>query len=344
MSLIALEQLLTPLSPIPAGENLEYDPEFLELEQLALPKAERAVGDNVKAAEEPDWNEVIVRAKAMFLRSKDLRVAVHLTVALLKSHGLAGWTEGLGVVRGLLEHFWDDVHPQLDADDADDPTIRVNAAAAIGDPLAALGYLRHLPLIRSPRLGQFSLRDIRIANGVLKVAQADSGNLSTMVDIEACCMDCPEEQLSDAAASIQQALEHASKIDRLFGEKLGTQGPDLAHLVGDIRDLKLFLDAQMARRFPSLSKAGENGADGNSIGDERAPTSARGSIETQRDVINRLEELCGYYANNEPSSPIPLLLRRAQRLVGLSFTDLMKDLAPGGTSELSVIAGDTDES
>ena len=344
MSLIALEQLLTPLSPTRAGENIEYDPEFLELEQLASPKAERAVGDSIKAAEEPDWNEVIVRAKAMFSRSKDLRVAVHLTVGLLKSHGLAGWAEGLGVIRGLLEHFWDDVYPHLDADDDYDPTIRVNAAAAIGDPLGALGYLRHLPLIRSPRLGQFSLRDIRIASGVLKVAQSNSENLSTMVDIEACCMDCPEEQLSDAAAAIEQALEHASGIDRLFGEKLGTRGPDLGHLVGDIRDLKLFLDTQIARRFPSVAEAGESGADGESISEASSFRPARGSIESQRDVINRLEELCDYYANYEPSSPIPLLLRRAQRLVGLSFTDLMKDLAPSGTSELSVIAGNTDES
>jgi type VI secretion system protein ImpA len=38
-----------------------------------------------------------------------------------------------------------------------------------------------------------------------------------------------------------------------------------------------------------------------------------------------------------------LLLRRAQRLVGMSFLDLMKDLAPGGITELKVVSGDSGE-
>ena len=55
--------------------------------------------------------------------------------------------------------------------------------------------------------------------------------------------------------------------------------------------------------------------------------------------MRRLDELCDYYTRNEPSSPVPLLLRRAQRLVGMSFMDLLKDLAPGGISELQVVSG-----
>jgi type VI secretion system protein ImpA len=41
---------------------------------------------------------------------------------------------------------------------------------------------------------------------------------------------------------------------------------------------------------------------------------------------------------------VPLLLRRAQRLVGLDFMDLLKDLAPGGVSELRVVSGSSDDS
>jgi type VI secretion system protein ImpA len=55
--------------------------------------------------------------------------------------------------------------------------------------------------------------------------------------------------------------------------------------------------------------------------------------------MRKLDELCEYYARSEPSSPVPLLLRRAQRLVGKDFVDLLKDLAPGGISEFQVISG-----
>ncbi len=110
-----LESLLAPISDdTPSGEDLEYDAEYLALERAAAPKAERAVGDNVKAAEDPDWDKVIELAEAVLARSKDLRAAVHLTTAWMRTSGMPGWNAGLALVRGLLEHFWDTVHPQLD--------------------------------------------------------------------------------------------------------------------------------------------------------------------------------------------------------------------------------------
>ena len=59
--------------------------------------------------------------------------------------------------------------------------------------------------------------------------------------------------------------------------------------------------------------------------------------------MRRIDELCDYYARREPSSPVPLLLRRAQRLVGMDFEDLLRDLAPTGIDELRVVSGVRDE-
>src|SRR5690606_34813822 len=122
----------------PSGEDLEYDPAFMELERAAAPKGERAIGDSVKAAEEPDWDKVGDLASAVLARSKDLRAAVHLTAAWTRGNGLSGWSAGLGLVRGLLEQFWDTLHPQLDAEDDDDPTMRVNSVVPLADLQATL--------------------------------------------------------------------------------------------------------------------------------------------------------------------------------------------------------------
>ncbi|KRE89967.1 type VI secretion protein [Frateuria sp. Soil773] len=341
----ALESFLAPLSDeSPCGENLEYDADFLALERAAAPKAERAVGDSVKAAEEPDWDKVAALAENLLGRSRDLRVAVYLATAWMRTSGLAGWAAGLRLIRGFLEDFWDGVHPLLDAEDDDDPTARVNAVVPIGDLLGVLGYLRTTSFVQSPRLGRFSLRDLRIANGTLKIAAAEDGasELPTMTIIEACCQDCPEEQLSAAAAAINEALEHAIAIDGVFNARIGTAGPDLKTLLGDMRELKKFLDAQLAQRSPqSASSAGDEApAECVAAG---APAAASGRIESAQDVIRRIDELCEYYDRVEPSSPVPLLLRRAQRLVGMNFMDLLKDLAPGGVSELQVISGSSED-
>jgi type VI secretion system protein ImpA len=65
-----LESLLAPIGDeSPAGNDLEYDPEFLALERAAALKAEKAIGDSVKAAEEPDWDKVAELAKSVLGRS-----------------------------------------------------------------------------------------------------------------------------------------------------------------------------------------------------------------------------------------------------------------------------------
>jgi type VI secretion system protein ImpA len=339
-----LDSLLSPIDgESPTGPDLEYDADFLALGRAAAPKAERAIGDEVKAAEEPDWDKVAEMAQALLARSKDLRVAVHLTAAWTRMSGVPGWAAGLGLIRGLLEQYWDGVHPQLDAEDGDDPTARVNAVVPVGDFQGVLGYLQTTPFVQSPRLGRFSLRDLRIANGTLKVSADSAGETPSMTEIEACCMDCPEEQLVETTAAANAALDHARAIDGIFNEHVGTAGPDLKALLAETYELKKFLEPQLAKRMPQAAPEadGEAAAEG---GD--APgggVAVTGRINGPQDVIRRIDELCDYYARSEPSSPVPLLLRRAQRLVGMNFLDLMKNLAPSGITELKVISGDGGE-
>lgn len=339
-----LESLLAPIGDeSPAGDDLEYDAEFLALERAAAPKAERAIGDSVKAAEEPDWDKVAELARAVLGRSKDLRAAVHLTTAWTRTSGMPGWNAGLSLIRGLLEHFWDSVHPQLDAEDDNDPTMRVNSVVPLGDLQGVLGYFRTTPFVQSPRLGRFDLRDLRIANGTLKVTATEGEPQASLTEIEACCMDCAEDELVAVTAAISQSLENAKAIDGIFNDRVGTAGPDFKNLLSEIYELKKFLEPQLARRLPVEGSAedGEAGEEGSGGGS--GVRASNGAIAGPQDVMRRIDELCDYYTRNEPSSPVPLLLRRAQRLVGMDFMDLLKDLAPGGISELRVVSGTPDE-
>lgn len=73
----ALDTLLALIDDASAaGADPEYDPQFGELERAAAPKAERSIGDTVKAAEEPDWGKVAPLARALLARSKDPRAAI----------------------------------------------------------------------------------------------------------------------------------------------------------------------------------------------------------------------------------------------------------------------------
>ena len=65
---------------------------------------------------------------------------------------------------------------------------------------------------------------------------------------------------------------------------------------------------------------------------------------SREDVVRLLDRACDYFKRYEPSSPVPLLLRRAKRLITKDFLEIIKDMAPGGLSEVKSIGGIEDES
>src|SRR5688500_13476434 len=108
MAFVSVGELLAPISVEDAsGRNLEYDAEFAALDRAAQGKPEQMMGAAVVPAEEPDWKVVAKAAQALFARTKDLRVSVHLAKALLRTGGIEGFSEALAVLRGLVDGYWD---------------------------------------------------------------------------------------------------------------------------------------------------------------------------------------------------------------------------------------------
>src|ERR1700760_1994891 len=121
-----LDTLLAPLSAdAPCGPDLEYDPAFQAMLEAGAGKPERQYGDTIYPAEPPDWPSVHEHASELARRTRDLRVAVWLTRSAARLHGLPRALTGLRLVEGLVERYWGDVHPPLDASDNNDPTARV---------------------------------------------------------------------------------------------------------------------------------------------------------------------------------------------------------------------------
>jgi type VI secretion system protein ImpA len=64
-----------------------------------------------------------------------------------------------------------------------------------------------------------------------------------------------------------------------------------------------------------------------------------GAIRNRSDVLQMIDKICEYYARTEPSSPVPLLLQRAKRLVNKDFMEILRDMTPSGVSEAELIGG-----
>jgi type VI secretion system protein ImpA len=338
MSTIDVEQLLQPVSEeSPGGDDLEYDPAFIAMSQAAEGKAEQQMGDEVIEAEPPDWGKVRDQALALFSRTKDLRAGVLLTRAVVSTEGVIGLGDGLALLRGLIERHWDHVHPQLDPDDDNDPTMRINILASLCDPSAVLRSIREAPLVESRALGRFSLRDIEVARG--QASPPEGTEPPDMAAIDGAFLDCDLESLQGTADAVERSLEHVEAIDALLMEKVGaSHAPDLGELPVLLKAARQILVEQLARRG-----VGEAPAETEAVPAGAAPQPIAGEVNSREDVVRVLDKACDYFARNEPSSPVPLLLRRAKRLVSKDFMDIIRDIAPDGVQQAETITGTKEE-
>ena len=62
-------------------------------------------------------------------------------------------------------------------------------------------------------------------------------------------------------------------------------------------------------------------------------------VNSRQDAIRALEAISAWFRAHEPSSPVPLLLDRAKRLVSKSFMEVLADIAPDGVVQAKLIGG-----
>lgn len=337
----------------PSGENLEYDPAFISLELAAQPGEERQVGDSKIAAEEPDHDEVIRLAVEVLERAHDIRAAVFLAHSLTRTQGFAGFADVTAYVRGVLTDHWDTCHPQLDADDDNDPTMRVNAVRSLADPDTVLRALRMAPMTDSRAFGRISLRDSLIAEG--EISPPDGAeNLPDSATISAAFQDTAPQRLQDILDAVDRAAADIKAIGAIFDDKVPGYGPDLDDLTRLLRQVQTrFRNAGVggaadagdagAEDEGAADAGGAPAAGGSAGGVARGVGGVPGAINSQQDVRTALEKIIAYYAKNEPSSPLPMILERCKNLVGADFVTIIKDIAPRGYDEVKTIGGFKDE-
>jgi type VI secretion system protein ImpA len=337
----------------PAGPNLEFDPDFGALERAAQGEPERQAGDTVVPAKEPEWKVVEAQATALMERTRDLRVLGHLAVARLHLAGLPAYAEVLALVRQLLEARWDELHPQLDPEDDNDPTLRATSLLRLADPVLVLRHLRDLPLARSPRLGRYSWRDISIATGA--ITDDTRAEKPTETQVRSAFQDSDPAFPASMRAAAAAAAEAVAAIPRAFDDKAGVgTGPNFADLSKLLSEIIRFID-----RFAVVPAATEAAAPPDPVDSGAAPAAVSGApaqrafgpvtaaalteVTNRADALRLLDLACQYYRRYEPSSPLPLLIDRAQRLAEKNFLEILRDLAPDGVMQAQNIVSGREE-
>ena len=325
---------LQPLSDDgqPCGPDLEYDNEFLALQQNAAGKPET----QFSSAEPPNWRAAIEQAEELLDRSRDLRIAIVWLRAGLHLHGFGFLAPGLQLVHGLVEGMWDGVHPLPDPDDGD-PYARVNALTLLRETQGLIGDLRSSFVVNDRAVGEVTGRHVELALGL---ADAQEGETEVPREQVQQMLAAALERHPELRTQAEDAKAVAHALAGHLDDRLGAEAPDL-------KPLTLLVDG-VARLLPvpveatdDISFGGDDAVPG---GDGGPRAGLSGAVRSRAEAIRAIDMVSAYLEQAEPSNPASLFLRRARHLINHNFLQLMKELAPDAMGEVARIVGVDPES
>lgn len=346
-----LDVLLAPIaadSPAGADPRTSFDSAGLYL-RLRDARAEARTAERLADAADPgaeaplaQWNPVLrLGTQLLSEEAKDLEVAAWCTEALLRIDGLAGFAAGCALMRGLVELYWDTLHPMpeegmadrvapisgLNGEGGDGTLIQPLRKVTLfnrpdGTPVALWQYQQS---VEAAGMGDSDRRQQRLAAGVLPFEQ-----------IEAEAVAAGSAVFARLRQNASAAVTAWSNLSDAIGARAEAEAPSTTR----VRDL---LDeiAAIAERFgppvedatirpPDHVQAMANPADAQPFAGQRMITS-------REDALRVLDEVAGYFRRTEPHSPLAYTLYEAIRRGRLTWPELLEEIVPDQDSRDAVL-------
>ena len=366
--LLDFERLLAPISPDePCGENLRWDPLWDDITRLRKRQT-----DVLGAIEdvEPDSPAIVSSAcTALADRSKDLMVACWLTESLIQTRGFAGLRDGLRLIYGLVESYWDQLYTQLDEDG--DLEVRAAPLVWLADPDAGArmpSLVRGVPLAATDdgTVYSWTYWNARFAASMREGEDEDAfqrrrAEADTKKEkFDSAVSATPLQFYVDLNEDIEQCLSELDRLAVAADARLGDYAPGWSGLRQSIAEIQVLARSLLtgkgglapAADGAAAADAQHPGSNGSGQPSFTAGSVASGPIRSRAEAVARLQEVAEFFRNSDPHSPIAHLLRRAIRWSGMTFEDLMKELIKdhttlghvGETLGLAALSGETTES
>lgn len=325
---------LTPVSDsMPCGSDLEYDHDFVVLFAGAAPRQDVQYGAFVGAPDPVNWSELERDCQRLMLRTKDIRVAILYTRCRTRLAGAVGLADGTGLLAAWLDAFAEQVHPQSDVDSGLDATreLRMNAIQTLADPEGLLADVREIVLSKST-LARLQMRDVERAFAHPRPADAlaPESVAQQLLDVRV--------QQPEMMADFDDAMIHLASIDAWCARHLEGYLPDLSSLTQLLGKLSTPAPVNAVKpleesRDPTSTSGESSGNDASAqpepvndgtVGATKPITAQPRSEPADRQAaLTLIRTARTWFETHEPSSPIPVLLKRAERFVGKPYAEVV---------------------
>jgi type VI secretion system protein ImpA len=320
--------LLTPIAgDNPSGANLRYDPVYDQIKEARRQDDTGPQGDWQRERKVADYRQVLdLAGKALAERSKDLQLAVWVTEAALHREKFPGLQQGLDLLRGLLEQFWDTLYPEIEDDDLEP---RIVLLSWVGERLVE--PVRFTP-ITSGGLSLHHYKESRVVGSEEEAAASESKMQSrlaaiaegkiTFEDFEKDAASTSTAQYEAMVAAMDSCIVSIATLSSLCDEKFGDDSPSFVPLRSAIEEVRhtanMILQKRPGRSPAESELEPEPDSDAATVTERvdapiRRKSTAGLDPEDLDDVTARLDAVAKFLRAQDSSSPAPFLLLRGYR-------------------------------
>ena len=344
---VDFEKLLTPISAErPAGEYLRYEGTYDRVREARREDDARLSQGIYKTdPKRADWGAVeAICLEALTARTKDLQLAGWLLEAWLHLYGFAGVREGVRLLAGLCENFWEDLHPALEGGDFEG---RVALVVWVEEKLSF--KLKLVPLT-APHAGDGLARTLADWESACQLdnlskknpkaaASEEAQGQVTLAKFQTGVMLTPAAFYAETLADLEAAHEACLSFELVLDEKCGEHSPGLYKFKEVIRSTRDLVGSILKSRPEEPGAYGEDeyeaAAPGEEAGDapplprpgpSATPQLLGGGIRSRAEAYRRLEEAADYLLLTEPHSPVPYLIKRAVAWGGMNLQEVLQQI------------------
>jgi len=329
------DDVLTPIpGPNPSGENLKYNPVYDKIKEARRQDDDAPQGEWQRERKIADYVQVLkLGGDALATKSKDLQLAAWITEALVNREGFAGLREGLKLIQGLIQNFWDTLYPELEDGESE---LRASPVEWVGSRLDEV--VRRTPLTKSG-YGYFKHKESR-AVGYEEQANESQSRMEARAAAIAEGKMSPEEFDKDFEATPREFcvkivsdldgnLEQLDELIPICEEKFGDFNPSFSKLRTALEEVRHTANGL-------LSKKADPGTAAAPVAEaaEPEPEAAQWAPQTtsqaapprpvarkitsaepvdREDAVSRVIAVAAYLRREDPYSPVSFLLLRGLR-------------------------------
>jgi type VI secretion system protein ImpA len=355
---VDLTALLTPIpGDNPAGENLQYAGVHDEIREARRADDTLTKGDWEHEPKVADWPRVVdLSTSALASKTKDLQIASWMVEAMVQLHGLVGLRDGLKLMRGLHERFWDRLYPEIDEGNLDG---RANAMSAMDTRLEI--PIKSAPLTKSGLEFDYSylqwedstkfdipenlenLDSEAFERFSAMKAEAEAGNKTTSEAWRKAKDNTRRVFYEETFALLSDCWTEFQALDKVMDEKYAKQTPGLGNLKQTLDAVRTLVEKLVKeKRILEPDPVDDEGA----AGGENGEGTPGGPLRGRTEALRQLAEVAQYFQRTEPHSPVAYLVQRAVKWghmpLELWLAEVIKDGAVLGHVKETLGIGETD--